>query len=214
MKNKILLTVAAALGLAFAAEAQTVSIGPRVGATFAKLNLSGDDEFTDEVKDLIQSKPGLQFGAVANVMVNDLFSVQPELLYVQKGYQIEEGGVSAKETMNYLEVPVLAKISFGSGQVQGFVTAGPSVGYWLSAKNKYEYDGEEETEDYEFEDEDNRTEFGANFGVGLAYKVGAGALNLDVRYGLGLSNLYDDSGDDSKVKNRVVGVSLAYLFSL
>lgn len=213
MKSKAFLTMLSLVCLGYAAEAQTISVGPRVGATFSKINYSGEEE--DEVNDQIDSNAGIQVGAVANVMVNDLFSIQPELLYVQKGFKAEDEGITVKQKSSYLEVPVLAKISFGSEQFKGFVTAGPSVGYWLSAKSKAEMGGEEMSEDYEFEDEDNRTELGANFGVGVAYGLGAGALNLDVRYGFGLSSLYEETdGDDSKVKNRVLGVSLAYLFSL
>ncbi|WP_162055987.1 porin family protein [Pontibacter pamirensis] len=213
MKNKYLLTVAAALGFTFAAEAQTVSVGPRLGATFSTMNYSGED--AEDYNEAVKSVAGMQIGGVANIMINELFSIQPELLYVQKGLKMEEDGATYKQKLNYLEVPVLAKVSFGAEQLQGFVTAGPSVGYWLSGKERMEYDGEKESDDYEFGDEDNRTELGANFGVGVAYKVGAGAVNFDVRYGFGLSSLYETSeGDDSKVKNRVLGVSLAYLFSL
>ncbi|GAB3811092.1 porin family protein [Pontibacter rugosus] len=210
MKNKLIVTAAAVLGLAFAAEAQTITVGPRVGATFSEVNYSGDG--ADMLNDQLKSKTGVQFGAVANVMVNDLFSVQPELLYVQKGVKVNFGGLSTELQSSYLELPVLAKVSFGSEQIKGFVTAGPSVGYWLSGKIKQKYDGESEEDDYDFTDDDNRTEIGANFGVGAAYKVGTGYLNLDLRYGLGLSNLYNDG--EEKVKNRVLGVSLAYLFSL
>lgn len=212
MKKSLVLAAAVALGVTFAAEAQTLSVGPRIGATFAKLSYSGDD--ADDYNDLMESKAGLQLGAVANLMVNDLFSVQPELLYVSKGTKIEEGSNSLKQKMSYLELPILAKVSFGTEQVQGFVTGGPTIGYWLSGKSKYDLDGDEETEDYDFEDEDKRAELGASFGVGVAYKVGAGAVNLDIRYGFGLSSIYDSTDDDNKIKNRVLGVSLAYLFGL
>ncbi len=211
MKTKILFVSLFVVGLGFTSMAQSISFGPRVGATFAKVSLSGDnvDEFNDE----IEYNTGLQIGAVANVMINDMFSIQPELLLVQKGYKVGEGDDFAKLKMNYIEVLVLAKISFGSELVQGFVTAGPTVGYLMSGKTSYEFDGEGESEGLEFDDEDNRTEFGTSFGVGVGYRVGAGMLNLDVRYGLGISSLYDAEDDDEpKVRNQVLGVSLAYLF--
>ncbi|TPE44489.1 porin family protein [Pontibacter mangrovi] len=209
----LLLTLVAAAGIAFAAEAQTVSVGPRIGATFAKINFSGEDGDSD-FNEAIKANAGLQFGAVANFAVNDMFSVQPELLYVQKGYKISEEGMTLKLKANYLEVPVLAKASFGSDSYKVFFTAGPSVGYWMSGKSSFEYDGDEVSEDYEFEDGDNRTELGANIGAGIAYPVSSGTVNLDVRYGFGLSSLYSDDQGDAKAKNRVFGVSVAYLFSL
>ncbi len=147
-------------------------------------------------------------------MINDMFSIQPELLYVQKGYKIGEDEAYLKGKSNYLEVPVLAKIGFGGEQVRGFVTGGPTLGYWTGGKSTVKFGDMEDSEDYEFEDEDNRLELGASFGIGAAYKVGAGELNLDVRYGLGFSSLYEAEGNEPKTRNRVFGVSLAYLFSL
>ncbi|GHA79048.1 Outer membrane protein beta-barrel domain-containing protein [Pontibacter akesuensis] len=217
--------------LGYAAEAQTISVGPRVGATFAKINYSGDD--ADEANDQVESVTGLQVGAVANVMLSDMLSFQPEILVVQKGAKEEYSeedefgsfSTEGKVKTTYLEVPLLAKLSFGSESLKGFVTAGPSIGYWMSGKVEGEvsytdFDGEQVTEtvdekiDFDEDEDYNRTELGASVGVGLAYKIGAGSLNLDVRYGFGLSSVYDFEEDDVKERNRVLGVSLAYLFSL
>jgi hypothetical protein len=210
MKIKFLLALLFVVGLGFTSMAQSISVGPRIGATFAKINVSDEDDFNDEVK----SNTGVQIGAVANVMINDMFSIQPELLLIQKGFKIEDGGEGIRVKTNYLELPVLAKVKFGTEELHGFVTAGPTAGYLMNGKMTMEFDGEEESEDLEFDDTDNRFELGASFGVGLGYKVGAGTLNLDVRYGLGLSSLYETEGDEPKTKNNVFGVSLAYLFSL
>ncbi|MBC5772923.1 PorT family protein [Pontibacter sp. KCTC 32443] len=212
MKIKFLLALLFVVGLGFTSMAQSISVGPRVGATFAKISIAGDD--SDEFNEEIKSNAGVQIGAVANVMINDMFSIQPELLLVQKGFKVGEDGDFMKVKTNYLELPVLAKVNFGTEELHGFVTAGPTAGYLMNGKMKMEFDGEEEEEDLEFEDEDNRLELGASFGVGLGYKVGAGTLNLDVRYGLGISSLYETEGDEEKTRNRVFGVSVAYLFGL
>lgn len=142
-----------------------------------------------------------------------MFSIQPELLYAQKGFKMEEAGDKMTFRANYLNVPVLAKIAFGPEALKGFITAGPAVSYWMSGKSKYESGGETENEGYDFDDTDNRLDLGASIGVGVGYGVGAGTVNLDVRYGFGLSSVYDGGDDDdSKLKNRVLGVSVAYLF--
>lgn len=218
MKIKLLLALLFVVGLGFTSMAQTISVGPRVGVNFATQKVSGsDDDFADDWNDDVKSNGGLQIGAVANIMVNEMFSIQPELLYVQKGYKFEEDEVSVKGKYGYLEAPILAKISFGTEQLQGFVTAGPTIGYWMSGKDTYEFEGEEEEEEVEFDNDDdgveNRTELGGSIGLGLAYKVGAGALNFDVRYGAGFSSIYD-SEDDSKLKNEGISISIAYLFGL
>ena len=211
MKNKLILTLLFVVALGFTTMAQSVSIGPRIGATFSKISLSNDNEISN---DDIDSNAGLQFGAVSNFKFNEMFSIQPELLYVQKGYKIEEDGSYIKAKFNYMEVPVLAKIAFGSEQFRGFVTGGPTMGYWASGKSSVKLDSFEASEDYEFEDTDNRFELGASFGVGTAFKMGSGELNLDVRYGLGFTGLFETEGNETKARNRVFGISLAYLFSL
>ncbi|WP_299820417.1 porin family protein [uncultured Pontibacter sp.] len=210
MKTKLLLAFLVVAGLIATAQAQTISVGPRVGVTFAQIHASGDN--ADELNDAAESNTGFQVGAVSNIMLSELFSIQPELLFIQKGAKVGDSDYFKLRT-DYLELPILAKVSFGPEQLKGFVTAGPTVGYWLSAKSISEIGGNKESESYDFEDEDNRLEIGASFGVGVAYKVGAGELNLDVRYGLGFSSIAEYEGD-YKEKNQVFGVSLAYLFSL
>lgn len=213
MKIKFLLALLFVVGLGFTSMAQSISVGPRIGATFANVKFSSDEGSME-----FKNTTGLQLGAVVNYNINEMLSIQPELLLVQKGFKAgdsdEDGSMTLK--YNYIEVPVLAKVSFGTEAFRGFATAGPTFGYLTGGKYIYEFDGEEETEDIEFEDEDRRSEVGLSIGVGAAYKVGAGELNLDVRYGFGLTSLNDteSEGDNPKAKNRVVGVSLAYLFSL
>lgn len=231
MNTKIYLIVAAAMGMAVAAEAQSVSLGPRVGANFATIRaVGGDDDYRKEFNDEMEYSTGAQFGAIVNFGVSNMFSIQPEVLYAQRGFEanaslLEDdpmGDVSVKVKMNYLEVPVLAKIAFGGENLKAFVTAGPSVGYWMNGKVKSSFAGEEEEEDIEFQDDyedgmkQNRLDLGASVGVGMAYRLGAGFLNLDVRYGHGLSDMtkYEDErpDDEPKNSNRTIGVSLAYLF--
>ncbi len=231
MNTKFILLVAVAMGMGIAAEAQSVSFGPRVGVNLATLNASGgDDNLREEFNDAVGYTSGAQLGAVVNFGISDMFSFQPELLYSQRGFEAsgeiseEEpiGEVNIKSQMNYLELPILGKVSFGGESLKGFVTAGPSVGYWMSGKTKYSFMGEEEAEDYEFSDDfeggvkENRLDLGASIGIGLAYRLGPGALNLDVRYGLGISDISkyenDRPNDESKGTHRTLGISLAYLF--
>ena len=217
------------MGMAVAAEAQTVSFGPRVGTTFTNLRVfEGKKMFHSGYDEEYKYITGAQVGAVVNFGMSNWFSVQPEFLYSQKGYEVI-GQISADEPvedtymklrMNYLEVPVLAKLSFGGEKLRAFLTAGPSVGYWVSGKSEWAYFGHEGKKDYAFREDykngikENRLDIGANVGVGVAYDLGAGALNLDVRYGLGLSDIYKDRrpSDIPKEGHRTFGVSVVYLF--
>jgi hypothetical protein len=203
--------------LCTAAQAQ-MSIIPKVGVTFS--GIAFDEDIEEQT-----TKTGLVLGAGLNLpVVEDFFSVQPELLYTQKGvaYEGEEpflGKVKVGLTINYLEIPVLAKISFGGDDFKAYVNAGPSIGFGLGGKSKIEASGETEENDLTFGSDDddsfsNRLDLGAQFGGGIGFKVGPGSLLLDLRYGLGLSNLNkaEDgmSSAEAKSKNRVLAISLGY----
>jgi hypothetical protein len=215
MKIKLFHALLFVVGFAATSMAQSISFGPRVGATFSKINYEDayyyDNDVERDLNDGVKSLSGFQIGAVANVTVSDLFSVQYEFLFIQKGMKRDEYN---NTKYNYLEVPALAKLTFGTEQLHGFVTGGPTASYLMSGNYKRKVDGNESSGDIEFADVYNRFELGASFGIGLGYKLGAGTLNFDVRYGLGLTSLIKNEYSNSKAKNRVLGVSLAYLFSL
>jgi hypothetical protein len=106
--------------------------------------------------------------------------MQPELLFIQKGEQYQAGGVVTKAKLNYLELPVLAKISFGSESVKGYVNAGPSLTLGLTGKQTVEGGPNAGETDIRFGDRagegrrylDNRFDFGLQL-------VGGPALGQD-----------------------------------
>lgn len=60
------------------------------------------------------------------------FYVQPELNFLQKGATNTHFGTMATSKLNYLELPLLAKLKFNVSSIKPFVLAGPSVAYALS----------------------------------------------------------------------------------
>ncbi|MBC5772924.1 PorT family protein [Pontibacter sp. KCTC 32443] len=218
MKIKIFLVLLFIVSIGFTSTAQTVSIGPRVGLNFATQVVTGDDsQYADDWNDEVKAATGAQVGLATNFMLGEVFSIQPEFLYTQKGYRFEDADETVTGKYDYIDVPVLAKLSFGSPQLKGFVTAGPTFSYWMGGKDTFESDGMDFSEDIDFDNEDdgieNQFEAGASIGLGLAYLIGTGTFNVDVRYGAGLSSVYD-TDDDAKLKNNGVSVSVAYLFGL
>ncbi|GAB4401351.1 MAG: hypothetical protein OHK0053_23920 [Microscillaceae bacterium] len=90
------------VALAVSAQAQ-ISVMPKFGLTFSSVSFSEDLE---DAFDLVgidnQSKFGILGGAALNVGLSDLFSIQPELLFIQKGTSYEELGIELDFTVNYL----------------------------------------------------------------------------------------------------------------
>jgi len=201
-----------------------ISIGPKVGLNFATITADSD---ASEGKG---SATGLNAGAVINIGINDMFSIQPEILFNQKGvkYGFDILGVSAKTVIkeSYLDIPVLAKVAFGGESVKGFVNAGPYLGYALSRSGYSEVDGEKtdmDSEDLEYDDDDsdgsksNRLDLGLAFGAGVQFAAGPGNLFVEARYWLDFTDAvkYDETPDDyTATKNRVFAVSVGYLFTL
>lgn len=224
--KKALLILVALISANLVAKAQ-LSIMPKFGVTLSSVS------FSDELESALtpgldkKSRIGITGGVALNVGVSDAFSIQPELLFVQKGVKFEGNGGEQNIIINYLEVPVLAKYSFGSESVKAYVNAGPSIGFGIGGKNKAEAGGIEAEEDVTFgtsglnggEDTfDNALDFGIQFGAGVGFGLGSGQVVLDVRYGLGLTNLFKapDGVDNEQVKsqNGVLAVTVGYMIPL
>lgn len=210
--------------LGYAIQAQTII--PKVGATYSTLAFEGDDN--------VEAKIGLSFGVGFNFLLTERISLQPELNFVQKGYsenssytEFPYGGgfydtkYSEENRMNYLQLPVLVKFTFG----KFYFNAGPSIGFGLKGKGdsklsavgedmfgypdeygvEYAYDilFGKRPENYEGPDNyvDNRMNFSVQVGGGVTLME---KFNIDLRYGHGFSNLLDDF----KTKHRVFQVTL------
>jgi hypothetical protein len=222
-----------------------VSVIPKAGFTLSTISLPNNSGVAFEEGD-VMSLSGFVAGIGFNVPIagDGFFSVQPELLYIQKGYKVEaavdQGSLVQTDSYNYLEVPVLARINFGSERVKLYVNAGPSFGYALNGrftqnvtvgplslstegKNIFKEEPDNSIGDDEYLSPKyfNRVDTGVQFGGGLGLKVGPGAVLLDARYGMGLTNFFKgnrDNGtsndDQANVQNRVFAFTLGYAIPL
>lgn len=184
-----------------------LSIGPKIGINLA--TAGGDD--VDDIK----SHLGFQFGAAAEIGISEKFAIQPELLFFQKGSKTEFGflgtNLKIEQILNYLEIPILAKVMFGGeGGAQFFATVGPSFGFGLGGKVKT---GGQETDINFGDDMLKKLDISASIGAGAQFAAGPGNLFVEARYLLGLSSL-DDSSQEADVKNRGFGISAGLLFPL
>jgi hypothetical protein len=210
MKKQVFLAAGIVL-LALSAQAQ-ISLIPKAGITLSSISY-------DNEPDGQQSKVGFVGGVGVEIgIVENFFSVQPELLFIQKGENYDARGVETKATLNYLEVPVLAKVSFGSQVIKGYVNAGPSLALGLTGNQKVEGGEEPGETGIRFGNPandgrrylDSRFDFGLQFGGGVGVGLGPGSLLADVRYGLGLTDL----SDATKSKNRNFAFTLGYAIPL
>lgn len=81
---------------------------------------------------------GIHGGVFLKAPINDLFAIQPELLYTNAGSEIEYGtstsGLEFRDAIqfrfNYLQLPILASLTLGPISIQ----AGPYVSYLVNVK--------------------------------------------------------------------------------
>lgn len=163
--------------------------------------------------DDISAKPGIGFniGGALDYNVNDKFSLYTEFVYSYMGKNLS-GGIKNqfkhKATYNYLEVPVLARLTYkGSIKKRHFkwyLNAGGTFNYWLSGKGylqSFEYEESavdqldysikfkakpENTFDEEFTiyiSEPTRLQVGLVFGGGFLFDIDPKhVLMVDLRY--------------------------------
>ncbi len=176
--------------------AQDVNFGAKAGVNFA--SITGDE--TDD----LDMRTSLHVGFVAEMVISETFSFQPELLYSAQGAIDKGDGWKYTVKIDYLNVPLMAKYYVAEGFS---LEAGPQIGFLLSAEVDWEEDGESGTDD--LEDEVKGIDFGVNLGFG--YKLESG-LNFGARYNLGLSDADDSDGDSFSFKNSVIQAYVGFFF--
>jgi len=198
-----------------------IRFGALGGLNIANMKLN---DLPSEAKQ--SSNISFQLGGIIEYGISESFGIQSGLFISGKGtkieYKQEEGGISSTSKSSispmYLEIPVnaLYKIDLGASKLQLF--AGPYLGLGIGGNIKSETsikglptgdENESNTTNIKYgssPDSDlKRLDLGLNFGIGFEVK------NILIRgqYGLGLSTL-DPRGSD--IKNRVIGISVGYLF--
>ena len=165
--------------------------GVKVGANYTS--------FRGDMQD-VDYKTGFHVGGVAEIVINDSFSFQPELLYSVQGFQSKEDA-SLKSNYNYLQVPLMLKYF-----VKDLVTldAGPQIGYLISTTQTNGY----EEIIYEQKESSNSLDYG--FNLGATYEMDSGIF-LQLRYNFGLANTFK-KGLNTKAYNSVLQLSMGYKF--
>lgn len=135
--KKLFLSAGVALLAAAAAptaHAQGVRFGVKAGANLS--NLAGDLVNQDQFK----NRWGFQGGVMVNFGLGDIVSIQPEVLYSQKGFKYADNqytllGSTYRNTGNvrydYLDVPVLVRVRAAGI----FFELGPQYSYLLNVSS-------------------------------------------------------------------------------
>jgi len=226
MKNLRILVFAALFLVTNLAIAQ-FSVGIKTGINFN--DISETDALDALTPDFKQLK-GLNIGLVSELEIGNHFAIQPELIYTQKGFKLDEGmdfelyniplpiGVIVRSKFSYLEVPLLFKGKIGDDKMKGYLIAGPSVGYAIdgqltsTARAILEFqvlDQDLDLNQIGYE----RFEVAGIVGGGAEVKIPSGKLFMDARYQFGFTELYDIPVFNEKIKNRGVSLNAGYMMT-
>lgn len=201
--KKTLLSLILLTGVTGATQAQSTGGGTRFGLKVGVVaaTLAGDDK---DFEGDVQNRFGFQAGITTTTTfgVGSLFELHPELLYSQRGYQIED---VSKTTFHNIDLPLLARIN-AAGLV---FEVGPQVGYLFARRTKYENSS---LNDVTTRGQLNKLQFG--YIVGVGYQLESGP-NVGIRYNGGITKLYDGDAafaGGNNIRNSVFQFQLGFAF--
>jgi hypothetical protein len=169
------------------ASAQT-TFGVKAGLNVATIIPDNDVDLVDR-----GAKLGFVGGVFAEVPVASGFSLQPEVLYTQKG--VSRDAPNQSKGIDYLEIPVLASVALPvSDLLDVKVYAGPALAIKLGD------DDEVSTARY------NSTNLGVAVGAGVA----SGPFGVDARYTFSVQDATE--GELNDFRHHVVGLTGVYRF--
>ncbi|HEX6251245.1 MAG TPA: porin family protein [Gemmatimonadaceae bacterium] len=201
MRKVANLAVAAALAsclFAGSVEAQNGTTSPWDFGLTAGVNiatLGGDD--VDDAGNLT----GFFLGVSLVRPMTDMISFQGEIAYSRKGATANFGGTEIELRIDYIDVPLLAKIHLGPatpGGVRPALFLGPFLGFKVGCE------GEAAGISADCEDADldvKAVDFGLVGGAGIDFD----RYGVFARYQFGLASI-DDSNDSADAFNRVIQI--------
>ena len=184
--------------------AQGIEYGVKGGIHFASLSFSDADEEGVDVS----SRTTYVIGGFVGIPVTPMLSVQPEVLWVPSGAQVdapEFGGETAEFQLKVVQVPILLKANVGKSSTRPFVVVGPVFGF-KAGDSKIKVGEFETTDPEETGDDDiSAVDVAIAFGGG----VNVGKISVEGRYNLGLKDL-DTTDESAKSRGFMILAGFAF----
>jgi Outer membrane protein beta-barrel domain len=202
------------------------TIGIKAGLNLSKITTA----YEPDLNGVFNYKPGIHAGLTTNFTFSEVFGLETGVILSSKGTKYYErieyfdpftfttSIVELNETTSllYLDIPLTIKATSQIGKLKIFTTFGPYIGFGLSGKDKIEFTGSGINEKDErtikwgtgFSNDFKKLEGGLLAGIGVDFKP----VQVSVSYDFGVLNIVSVSDKELQTKNRVIGLSLAYLF--
>ena len=174
--------------------------------------------------------PGPTGAIFLDVPLSDRVSFRPEVAYVQKGFVLREGtnidlgfinvpiGARVAYQTQSIQTAALLKINLADGPVQPYIFAGPAIAYTFDGRVRTRATALFTTQnmdvDLDFGNTLHPWDFSGVGGLGLSLEAGAGKFFVEGRYDYGFTRQLQVPLVNLPVRNRSVGVSVGYAFTL
>lgn len=203
----------------------TAQIKPVIKAGIINATWKGEakETFTsiiDQTNGIIEprKRTGFYIGAGADIPLGDMVSIEPGLVYTQRGYglkgnltinklKIEALNARATSQMHYIDLPVLIKVKPAGGLT---IFAGPQISYLV--KNNLQADVallgfSLINTDLDITNQFNKFDVGITGGIGYEFEGGFG---IAASYEKGFNRL--DKNQNFKVFNEGIKAGFTYKF--
>lgn len=171
---------------------------------------------------------GMHAGVTMRWITENHLGLTLELNYAQQGWKEDlplinpevEGSerYEYNRTINYLEMPFMTHIYFGSKRVRFIINIGPKIGYAIGESTTQNLNGAEPNRNNAQHDLpiEKKLDWGICGGPGIEFRTGIGSFLLEGRYYFALGNIYNSRHADpfSKSNAQVISAKLSYLFDL
>ncbi|MBN1984426.1 MAG: PorT family protein [Chitinivibrionales bacterium] len=187
----------------------------KMGINIASMYGAEMDELKNEQNFKKTDRKGFASGIaleIPNLTSMELLIFQPELFISSKGVSYSYNDMifekSGSRKLTYFEVPLLCKIQTQAKPVSLNFYSGLSPS--ISMKSVYELktSSTSNTTTSDLIDETHTFDFGIPFGGGIDIDIGSGRVIIDLRYTIGIFDVYNNEANT--IKNGVISLCFGY----
>ncbi len=179
---------------------------PQFGFT-AGLNAATISGGTSASTDSRSNRYDFVGGFTMNYAFNEMFGLQPELLYSRQGMKITSSGAEGTIKISYITVPVLVRFALTDGKdaARPALFIGPYLAMKAGCSASFQAGTISQSGDCASTTVDVPVK-SIDFGAAIGGEVMLGSLGVFARYGAGLTSIDDTKPNPDDVKNRVITI--------
>ena len=190
-----------------------LALGVSFGTNFSNISFA---PYTVNTK----MKMGYNGGLTIRWNTEKNLGLQAEINYTQYGWEekFDDPQYKYSRTINYIDLPILTHIYFGSKHFKVIFNIGPKIGYALSESTDSNLNGAKPNNDNTQHDMavEKKFDWGLCGGPGIELHTGIGSLILEGRYYYALGDIFNSRKQDhfSRSSSQVLSAKVTYVFPI